>query len=387
MRDCKRLLGVAVTAAATLLLLQAPAVLAWPTPKAGPETSAEVAGKGKQRVERAREIVQGYMSERRIPGLTIAVSIDGKIAFSQGFGYSDLENKLPVWPHTKMRIGSVSKSLSAVALGILHEQGRLDMDAPVRRYLPSFPKKRYPVTSRQLAGHLGGIRHYRGNEFASARYYPDVKSGLEMFQNDPLIAEPGTSYNYSSYGWNLLSAVVEAASGQEFLRYMQEHVFGPAGMRHTVADRNDLIIENRTRFYLRTATGIRNAIYVDNSYKWAGGGFLSTAEDLLLFTDAFFTGRLVKPSTVQWMTTSQKTDAGEPVGYGIGWNVRDVEGRPLIGHGGGSMGGRSGLWYFPDSKLAVAWIVNVSGPVEAPRRNLTQEIADLFRPIARSGRR
>src|SRR5467141_2353049 len=189
----------------------------------------------------------------RIPGVQVAVAVNGKLVWSEGFGYADVERKRPVTRETQFRIGSVSKPLTAAAVALLYEQGKLDLDAPVQRYVPSFPDKGLPITTRQLAGHLTGIRHYRGDEFLLNRHFNTVLEGLTIFQGDPLLFPPGTKFSYSTYGWNLISAVVEAAAGQDFLSYMGRNVFRPLGMTHTAADRVDSLIPNRTRFYERRA--------------------------------------------------------------------------------------------------------------------------------------
>lgn len=342
-----------------------------------PYAVAPAAGRWEAAVQRARAIVDSLRSANRIPGLSIAVSVNGETVWSEGFGWADVEQRVAVTPETLFRIGSISKPLTAAALGLLYEQGKLDLDAPVQRYVPSFPKKaKGEVTPRLLAGHLAGIRHYRGDEFLLSRRYPNVLAGLEIFKDDTLLFVPGTHYSYSSYGWNLLSAVIEGASGEEFLSYMREHVLRPLGMRHTVADFTDSIILGRTRFYERTEDGrVVNAPYVDNSYKWAGGGFLSTPEDLLRFANAHLEGRLLRPETVTLLWTSQRTTAGEETGYGMGWQARIVNGRRVVSHSGGSVGGNSWLWILPDERVVVAITANVGN---AGYRDVPRRIADLF---------
>lgn len=308
----------------------------------------------------AGEKIRAAMQERGIPGVTAAVLIDGRIVWADGFGLADVENRVPVWPSTKMRIGSISKALTSAALGLLHEQGKLDFEAPVQTYVPSFPKKRWPINSRLLASHLAGIRHYRGTEFLIDTHYNSVLDGLAIFLDDTLLHEPGSTYHYSSYGWNLLSAIVEGASGQDFLAYMESQVFLPLGMRETVADEVYHIIPHRTRYYERRDGKLINAPFVDNSYKWAGGGFLATASDLVRFADGMMANKILKPATFAFMTTSQKTTAGEEVNYGIGWRIERREGERYVGHGGGSVGGSSALVLQPEAGMAVAIICNTS---------------------------
>ena len=315
------------------------------------------------------------------PGLGVAVLVDGRIVWAEGFGFADLEQRQPVWPSTKMRIGSVSKAITSAALGLLYEQRKLDLDAPVQKYVPTFPQKAHPITARQLAGHLAGIRHYEGHveaEVYNTRRYKTVLDGLSIFQADPLLLKPGERYHYSSHGWSVLSAVVEGASGQDYLGYMQEHVFDPLGMRDTIADFNERIIPNRARFYVRDENGRwRNAPYVDNSYKWAAGGLLSTPEDLVRFGWAIIDGRLLEPETVRLFTTSQRTNDGKETGYGIGWGLaRDSSGRRWVGHGGSSVGGASRLMIFPDQRVAVAIIINAENMPDNVR--FVQDIAGGF---------
>jgi CubicO group peptidase (beta-lactamase class C family) len=323
---------------------------------------APAPGRYAEAVNLARVVMSAVMEESGTPGMSVAVGIDGRIIWSEGFGYADVENRVPVWEETKFRIGSVSKPVTAAALGLLYQQDRLDFDAPVQRYVPSFPEKRWPITTRQLAGHLAGIRHYRGAEFLSSRRYETVTEGLEIFQDDTLLFEPGSRWSYSSYAWNLLSAVVEGASGEGFLTYMQEKVFEPLGMVHTIAGYTDSIIPHRTRFYERAEDGrVLNARFVDNSYKWAGGGFLSTPEDLVRFGMAHLGDELLERETTKLLWTSQRTNDGSETGYGIGWSVGMTGGGSRwASHGGGSVGGTTFLLVLPEHEAAVAMVGNMS---------------------------
>jgi serine beta-lactamase-like protein LACTB, mitochondrial len=300
---------------------------------------------------------------RGTPGLALAVAIDGKIVYSESFGYADLEERVPVWPTTKFRIGSISKPLTATALLQLVEAGKLDLDAPVQKYVPSFPNKGAVITVRMVAGHLAGIRHYHENEMTIQRHYNNILESLKIFENDPLVSPPGTKFNYSSYGFNLLSAVIESASGEPFLSYMQKHVFTPMGLVHTTADQNTEIIEQRSRFYeLDPAGHQENAPYVDNSYKWAGGGFISTAEDLVRFGSQLLQPGFLKAQTLQTMFTPQKTNSGEPIEYGVGWFIhKSQSGKLIYEHSGGSVGGTSQLILYPESHIVVALVTNLSG--------------------------
>ena len=312
--------------------------------------------------EEALSIVEQWMVESEIPGLAIALSRDGEIVWSAGYGYAEMEHRVPVYPdRTRFRIGSISKSLTAAGLGILMDQGKIDPDAPVQTYVPYFPVKKYPISTRQVAGHMAGIRHYAGEEFLSAKRYNSVREGLEIFMNDPLKFEPGMDYWYSSYGFNLVSAIIEGASGQDFLSFMHENVFSPLGMNATVADLNDSIIPDRAGPYSMNHGHITNAPCVDNSCKWAGGGFLSSAADLVKFGNAMLSDTLISPATIKELTTSQKTADGKETGYGMGFFSGTTDtGIRNFGHGGGSVGGISSLTIYPEQKVVMAIVTNDS---------------------------
>ncbi len=318
-----------------------------------------------------------------IPGFALAVAVDGQIVWSEAFGYADLDTKRPATPATQFRIGSVSKPLTATAIAQLFEIGKLDIDAPVQRYVPGFPKKGAPITTRLVGGHLAGIRHYQGDEFTLNRRFATVTAGLSIFQDDSLLFPPGTRFSYSSYGFNLLGAVVEGASGEEFLVYMSRHVFTPLRMTSTAPDKNDSLIPNRTRLYERRSrllgSGFAVAPTVDNSYKWGGGGFISTAEDLVRFASALLGPGFLKGATLELLFTPQHTTAGEATPYGIGWYVaKDSLGHRYVYHGGGSVGGTTAFGVDRDSRVVFALVTNLSDARLAPGR----EIQAVFDSVA-----
>ena len=310
----------------------------------------------------ARALIDSLMEAQGIPGMSVAVGRGPDVIWSEGFGYSDLTHQVRVTPETRFRIGSVSKPFTAAAVAHLVEDGALDLDAPVGTYVPVWPAKRWPVTTRQLAGHIGGVRHYRGRENFSMASYPDVLSGLAIFQDDSLISEPGTEYSYSSYGWNLISAVVEGASGEPFLDYMDDVVFGPLEMSGTMADEVRPVIPHRTRFYVRGEDGgAVNAPYVDNSYKWAGGGFLSTPEDMLRFANAHSVPGYLEAETLELLFASQTLADGSETGYGIGWrSTANDHGESIVSHTGGSVGGITVMTLNRDTGVIVAIVANLS---------------------------
>jgi CubicO group peptidase (beta-lactamase class C family) len=328
-------------------------------------------------VERAREYVRHNLASR-VPGLAVAVGVDGKLVWSESFGYADVAAKKPVTRETLFRIGSVSKPVTAAGLMQLVEQGKLNLDADIHKYVPDFPDKGYAITTRQLAGHLAGIRHYKGDEFLLNKTFPNVRAGLKIFEDDPLLQPPGERFVYSSYGWNLISAAMEGAAKTDFLSLMRQLVFERLHLTRTMPDYAQRDIAERTQFYQRGDDGdFVPGPAVDNSYKWAGGGFLSTPEDLVSFGSAHLQPGFLQRESLAQLFTSQKTRDGKETGYGIGWSIsRDAAGHVIYFHTGGSVGGTSVLLLHPESRTVLAITANLSG---APiRKDDREALAELF---------
>jgi len=334
-------------------------LVVWPVT----ELSAKGNIAGPEIAHKADALMQQFFEDNNTPGLSVSVGLGGKLVWSQGYGYADLEQRVPVTPGlSKFRIGSVIKSMTADAVAQLFEQGKLDLDAPIQTYVPDFPEKQAPISLRQLLGHLAGVRHYEGEEFMNHQHYETVTDGLAIFADDPLVAAPGEAFHYSSYGFNLISAAIETASGEDYLSYMNDHIFKPAGMKSTVPDLLFEIIPGRGRYYGIRDDQIWNMPEVDNSYKWASGGFVGTSDDLVRYGMAQLSNSLVSTDARRIFWTEQETSSGDSTGYALGWRVStDDKGQLWVGHGGGSVGGSTQFYIMPESGLVIAMISNLSG--------------------------
>lgn len=329
----------------------------------------------------AQALMQNYFEQNKTPGMAVSVGLNDQLVWSAGFGFADLEQQVRVDPaETRFRFGSVIKSMTAFATAQLVDQGKLDLDAPVQTYVPFFPVKQAPISTRQLLAHLGGVRHYNGNEFLNHKQYNSIEQGLEIFANDPLEHVPGTAYRYSSYGYNLISAVIENAAGQDYLGFMQENVFGPLQLESIVPDVLHQIIPGRGRYYHKENAEILNSPEVNNSYKWASGGYIGTSDDLVRFGLAQLNDGRISPETQKMYWTEQHTVAGEPTGYGLGWRItKDANNNLWIGHGGGSVGGTTAFWMMPEKGLVITAISNLS---EYDFGTVLVDLSEIFAPSA-----
>jgi serine beta-lactamase-like protein LACTB, mitochondrial len=336
-------------------------------------------------VQQAREIARVGLLDQNLPGLSVAVGVGGGIVWAEGFGWADLENQRRVTPDTRFRIGTASTILTSAAVGMLLEKGRLKLDEDIRTYVPGFPKKPWPVTLRQLMGHLAGLVPDEGDEEDVFTHCERTLDGLPRFADRPLLFEPGTQYRYSSYGWILVSAAVETVSSEPFFTFMRNQIFGPLGMDNTKADAPaDTSPGSATTYFPRfganTRYGPQTPDPLDYSCFAGSSAFLSTPSDLVRFGMAIGSGRLLEPATVQLLQAPQRTTSGQDTGYALGWDLEAVDlagaERRLIVHDGDLRGGMVASFItFPERGIVVSVMSNTSF---ADTASIALKIADVF---------
>lgn len=307
------------------------------------------------------DFVARQMATDKVPGLSIGF-MKGDETWAKGFGFADLENKLPARAESMYRLASVSKPITATAVLQLVEKGKINLDAEVQTYVPYFPKKNFPVTVRQLLGHLGGISHYKDYEKEGHfKDYKNTRQAIAVFENFDLVAEPGTRFSYSSYGYNLLGAVIEGASGQSYGDYMRENVWKPLGMNDIRLDNPREIIPNRARGYEFDAGQLKNSEFVDISSRFAAGGTRATVTDLLKFGKGINDGKVLSKASLNLMYNSMITKSGALTGYSAGWDTFPTNGRFVISHSGGQQETSTYLFNFPTRRLVIAVMSNLEG--------------------------
>ena len=337
-------------------------------------------------VERGRQLVRAGLVEQNLPGISVAVGIGQDIVWAEGFGWADVEKHLPVAPRTRFRIGHVSKTFTSAAVGVLLEQGRLNLDDEIQTTVPAFPRKQWPVTLRELMGHTAGIRHYPGEYADVPKGHCDRASeGLQSFADSPLLFEPETKSSYSTYGWVLVSAAVEAAAGEPFFRFVQTKIFTPLGMTGTLPDSVTESIPDRatpyfSRFSGDNLFGVNEAPIADYSCFAGAGAFLSTPSDLARFGMALGDGKLLRTATVRMLHTPQQLASGKETELGLGWTVETVplacEPTQLASDASRSLfGGSASFLLFPDRGIVVALTTNTS---YAALRPIALQIAEAF---------
>ena len=373
-------------------------------PAALPSVAAEAdAGPYAESVEQARRAARELTVAENVPGLSVAVAADGKIVWAEGFGFAHVEKRVPVTPRTRFRTGSVSKTMTAMALGLLLDRGRLDLDAPVQTYVPAYPRKPWTVTPRELMGDIAGVHRVRDDQGDRPRGECErLDQALKIFDAEPLLFEPGTQYRFSTYGWILLSAVVEGAAREPFHVFMNREVFTPLGMDRT-------ILEGTPRRSGRQGaadqdaddiSNLQGASKADYGCFFGAGGYVSTPSDLVRLGSAMMvpaasspatavrppdTTRpgLLKAETIALLQTPLTLKSGESTGFGLGWKVDSIPlaGKPtrVVRHRASLIGSALSLSLFPELGVAIA--VSSSNQNIVAVDLLVPQIAEAFAPL------
>ena len=308
------------------------------------------------------EYLNGLVTGKRIPGMAVACLKNSKLIWNSGYGLADLEQELKVDPlKTIFRSASASKPIAATALARMVEENIIDLDASFYEYVPYFPKKEYDFSIRQLASHTAGIRAYRGKEYALNRALT-IKESISVFKDDPLVFKPGTSYLYNSFDWVMISLAMQEAAGIDFEEIVSKEVLHPLAMEDTKLEIPGDSLKGQARFYTRTAKGFREAVEVDNRYKLAGGGYLSTVSDLIRLGQSYLQNSLLDSAVSAEFLRAVEID-GRSTYYGLGWEVsRDRHGRKFYGHTGSSVGAYSNFFVYPEENAVVAILINCTDP-------------------------
>jgi len=327
-------------------------------------------------VAHARQLARTIVTKDNLPGLSLAVAVNGDIAWAEAFGYADVDDHRPITPGTRFRLGALSKPLTSVAVARLRDDGRLDLDAPVQRYVPAYPVKAWPVTTRQLLGDVAGVQRIRGdnNDAMPTQHCDSVDEAVGLLTAEPLRFQPGTEHRYSIWGWTLVSAVVQGAAGEPFGRAMEREVFEPLGMTRTVPAETDNLTDG--------AHGRDRG--PDYSCLAGGGAFQSTPSDLVRLGSAMLKPGFLRAETIAEFQRPTRLTSGATATYALGWTVASAQlgGRSVrvVSHRGSPAGGTVTLLTFPELGVAVAVAANVGDARGAGP--LALEVAEAFRAPA-----
>lgn len=330
------------------------------------------------------KLLDALRKNNNVPGMSAAIIKDGKLVWQGSAGFADVARKIPVDASTRFRLASVSKFVTTLMLARLVEQNRITLSDPVARYLPDYPAKSHAFNSLQLASHSAGMPHYDmvrdANRDEAVVPFKNVAAGLAVFKDRDLIHRPGTKFHYSSFGFNLLAAVMERAAGKDFLAQLAE-LSATAGAPSLEAEQ---IGTDRTFWSALYEPGGMEVPRGNVTYNWAGGGMLSNAADLarigaLTLDTSYISRRTLNLFTAPVLLADGSPVTGENFTMGIGWRLNtDQHGRRIFHHSGVTRGARSHISVYPEQRLVVAILSNASwvSAIELTSRSLAEQMMD-----------
>lgn len=302
------------------------------------------------------------------PGATVIVVKDGKVLLRKGYGLASVSPQIAMQPEMELRLGSITKQFTAVGILLLADEGKLALSDPITRFIADYPIADNKVTIEHLLTHTSGIRSYTDKPgFAQTRDKDvTVSEMVNSIKVDSLEFEPGTRWRYSNSGYFLLGAIIEKASGMSYADFMAKRIFVPLGMAHTAYEGHERQPVNRASGYQRGKNGFEPADAISMTLPYAAGALVSTVDDLARWDAAITAGRLLQPATWTKAHTPYRLASGELTTYGYGWEISQLQGSPMITHGGAIDGFSTHAVRLPQEKVFVAVLGNANGGSARP---------------------
>jgi CubicO group peptidase (beta-lactamase class C family) len=294
------------------------------------------------------------------PGCAALISVNGNTEYAYCTGKANIELDVPIKLEHKFRIGSMTKQFTAIGIMILQEQGKLNVNDSIQKYIPDFPVKNHTITIEHLLTHTSGIKSYTIPEIMDEnfmRIYHHPDSLVKSFSEYPLEFVPGSKFSYSNSGYHLLGLIIEKASGKSYSSFIKKEIFEKAGMKDSRTDSNKAIIKNRISGY-DPFIGPVNAQYIDMSIPYSAGNIISTVSDINLWYQALFNYEIVGKQTLNKVHTPYELSDGTMSNYAYGWGLDTIQGQPVIRHNGGIPGFLSNGIYFTEQKLLTVVLSN-----------------------------
>jgi CubicO group peptidase (beta-lactamase class C family) len=331
------------------------------------------------------QYIAQQMHAQRIPGLSLAVALDGRVIKAKGYGYADLEFRAPVTPDTFFESGSIGKQFTATAVMMLVEEGKIGLDDKITKYFPDAPASWNDITIRELLSHEAGLKNYTGVGDIDFRKDYTEDQLLKIAESFPLDFPPGSDWSYSNTGYVVLGILIHKVTGEFYGDFLHQRIFAPLGMKARVISESD-IIPNRASGYKLVKGQWKNQDWVSPTLNTtADGSLYFTALDLTKWDAALYTTQLLKQSSLDEMWTIQKYQTGPNAGkpnkghYGFGWFINTMNGHKLIEHGGSWQGFTDTICRYVDDKLTVILLTNLDSEHSNPDK-IAHQVAGFYIP-------
>ena len=314
------------------------------------------------------------------PGCALAVVKDGRIVYEHGYGMANLELGIAITPQSVFDIGSVSKQVTAMAILLLEQDGKLSLDDDLRKYLPEIPDYGSKITIRHLLHHTSGLRNY--DDLFDLEGIPEAnlttdRDAMELIERQKGVNfKPGEEFLYSDTNFFLMSQIVKRITGQTLRQFAQERIFGPLGMTSThFHDDHTMIVPRRATGYAPHSGG-GFEIDMSNFEQLGDGSVMTTVEDLYKWDQNFDHPQVGGPEAIRQLTTPGTLNNGQRIPYGMGIFIDHYRGLNWIHHSGEWVGYRTALSRFPDQHFSTIVMCNCVGSMDPMA--MARQVADLY---------
>jgi len=309
------------------------------------------------------------------PGATFLISKNGSIIYEKALGLANLELNVPMQMENVFEIGSMTKQFTAVSILMLVEQGKVNLDNEITKYIPDYPTHGKKITVHHLLNHTSGIKSYTSLKklYGIDKYDLTPIELIDFFKNEPMDFNPGEKYKYNNSGYVILGNIIEKVSGLSYGEFVVKNIFEKLNMKNSTYGNHRKVIKNRASGY-HLKENYQNSRFVSYTLSYAAGALISSVIDLNIWQQALVTNKLIKKETLQKAFSNYSLNNGEKTNYGYGWNIKTLGDKTSYEHGGFIFGFKSMGVYLPESGIYVVGLNNCD--CNSPTK-ITREIAEL----------
>ncbi|WP_109301372.1 serine hydrolase [Aquimarina sp. AU474] len=313
--------------------------------------------------------------ESKVPGAVFLIAKNGNVIYKKAFGLANLELNTPMEPEYVFEIGSITKQFTAIAILMLLEKGELNLNDDITKYIPDYPTHGETITIHHLLNHTSGIKSYTRMKALKDIATKDLTpiELIDFFKNEPMDFKPGEKYKYNNSGYIILGYIIESISKQSYASFIEEHIFKKLDMNSSLFASHRKVIKNRASGYHKKEDYI-NAMHISFTLPYAAGSLMSNVDDMLTWQEAITHNRLVRKNTIDKAFINYTLNNGDPINYGYGWHIKEINGTPSREHGGSIFGFKSMGVYLPLKDIYVIGLNNCD--CNSPTK-ITREIAKL----------
>ena len=321
-------------------------------------TSASFQARAQSLEQQINQVLEAQFEDNG-PGAVFLVAKEGEVIYQNALGLANLELEAPMQPDNVFEIGSMTKQFTSIGILMLMEEGKLSLQDEITIYIPDYPTQGHTITIHHLLTHTSGIKNFTSVKGLNAIAQKDMEplEMIDFFKNEPMDFAPGEAFKYNNSGYVILGYIIEQASGMSYADFVEQRIFKKLGMTASrYASRSTVVSKRASGYHKREHYS--NARHISYSIPYASGSLMSMVGDLFKWEEGIKNHVLISEKTTQMAFTNYTLNNGDPINYGYGWHIKDLDGTLSYQHGGSIFGFKSMGVYLPDADIYVVGLSN-----------------------------